>query len=174
MRQLFVALVLLISGSLLAQDTINVQTFTFDSITARRGTFVFPDTTHHYRKVLMLHTLKCSSQTTQDQYACGEWDYLTYHIIHEHTGLQDSTAMTHGYYRINALEPDSTELIATPLIDQHQRYSVSRTVDATTSETDHALGVNDASDATTLNVPAGSSRTQFIIRADELTGLTHI
>ncbi|MEO8733037.1 MAG: LamG domain-containing protein, partial [Flavobacteriales bacterium] len=115
-----------------------------------------------------------SSQTTQDQYACGEWDYLTYHIIHEHTGLQDSTAMTHGYYRINALEPDSTELIATPMIDQHQRYSVFRTVVGTPVETDHAIGVNDASDATTLNVPAGSSRTQFIIRADELTGLTHI
>jgi hypothetical protein len=174
MRPLFLASVLLLAGPLLAQDTITVQTFTFDSITARRGTWVFPDTTHHYRKVLMLHTLKCSSLTQQDQYACGEWDYLTYHFIHEHTGVLDSTAMTHGYYRINAVEPDSTELVTTPMLDHHQRYSVFRTVDDTTSETDHALGVNDASDATTLDVPAGAARTQFIIGADELTGLTHV
>src|SRR6187549_3242965 len=96
MERFFRALVLVLSTAtsaiVTAQDTIRVQTLTYADITARRGWYVFPDTTHQFRKVLMHHTLKCDPQTTQDQYACGEWDYLTYNIIHEHTGVLDSTA----------------------------------------------------------------------------------
>ena len=30
-------------------------------------------------KVLMYYTLKCDAVTTQDNYACGEWDYTILH-----------------------------------------------------------------------------------------------
>ncbi|MBK7752430.1 MAG: hypothetical protein IPI41_07425 [Flavobacteriales bacterium] len=96
-------LLLSLIGPLQAQeDTTRVQTLTYDSITTRRGWFQFPDDTHTYRKVLMHHTLKCDPQTTQDQYNCGEWDYLTYNFVHEHTGALDSTALQHPLFKVGA------------------------------------------------------------------------
>lgn len=157
-----------------AQDTLTVRTFTFDSITTRRGTWLFPDTSHHYRKVLMLHTLKCDAATTQDEYPCGAWDYLTYNRVYEHTGIPDSTALTHGRYRINAEEPDSTALSTLPLYDHHQRYERFRVVDAAGTGIDHPIGVNDASDALTLDASSGEARTQFLLTADALTGLDQV
>lgn len=71
-------------------DTVWVKTLTFDSITTRRGTWDFPDGSQTYRKVLMYHTLKCDPRTTQDKYNCGEWDYLTYTMLHRPTGDADS------------------------------------------------------------------------------------
>ena len=79
----------LISFSGYAQDTTVVQTLTFDSITTRRGVWQFPDSTHQYRKILMEYTLKCDAATTQDGFACGEWDYLTYTNVFDHTGLYE-------------------------------------------------------------------------------------
>jgi hypothetical protein len=80
--------------NLSSQDTIVVQTLTFDSITTRRGVWEFP-TGENFRKILMYHTLKCDPLTTHDQYDCGEWDYLTYNIIYSHTGVYDSTLYHH-------------------------------------------------------------------------------
>ncbi len=90
-----------------SQDTIVVQTLSFDSITTRRGVWAFPDTSHSYRKVLMQYTLKCDAATTQDGYACGEWDYLTYTNIYEHTGMLDSTLAEHPLFVMGASWPDS-------------------------------------------------------------------
>ncbi|MCJ8289407.1 MAG: T9SS type A sorting domain-containing protein [Crocinitomicaceae bacterium] len=75
-----------------AQDTTWVQTFTFDSISARRGDFTFPAELNNKRfeKVLMYYRLKCSPLTPWDQYDCGEWDYLAYTRIFDHTGDMDS------------------------------------------------------------------------------------
>ena len=57
-------------------DTIYVKTLTFKDTTKRSGTWLFPPK-DSYEKVVMLYTLKCDPATTQDQYPCGEWDYLT-------------------------------------------------------------------------------------------------
>lgn len=94
-----------------AQDTISVQTFTFDSITTRRGVWNFPDDDQTYRKVLMYYTLKCDPATTHDRYNCGEWDYLTYSKIWEHTGVYDSTLYTHpNFTKMTGQSPDSVAL----------------------------------------------------------------
>ena len=63
----FLFLLNLIALSLFSQDTIVVQTLTFDSITTRRGVWEFP-TGESFRKILMYHTLKCDPHTTHDQY----------------------------------------------------------------------------------------------------------
>ena len=75
-----------------AQDTTWVRTFTFDSISTRRGNFTFPPelNTQRFEKVLMYYKLKCSPLTPWDQYNCGEWDYLAYTRIFDHTGDMDS------------------------------------------------------------------------------------
>ena len=88
---LFTGLILSSFGTI-AQDTTWVQTFTYDSITTRRANFVFPEALKDMRfeKVLMYYKLKCSPLTTWDQYNCGEWDYLTYTRVFDHTGNFDS------------------------------------------------------------------------------------
>ena len=70
-----------------SQDTTWVQTFTFDSITNRHDQFEFPAelNSQRFEKVLMYYKLKCSPLTTWDQYNCGEWDYLTYTRVFDHT-----------------------------------------------------------------------------------------
>ena len=88
MKKVLLGLCLLIStNTILAQDTTWIQTLTFDDITKRRDWFQFPDDSQDYRKVLMYYTLKCDAATTQDQFDCGEWDYLTYSFVYDHMGF---------------------------------------------------------------------------------------
>ncbi len=70
-------------------DTLVVQTFTFDDITKRRGTFQLPDNDESYSKIEMIRTIKCDERTTLDKYPCGEWDYSTH--THLYVSKDDST-----------------------------------------------------------------------------------
>ena len=155
-------------GVLSAQDTLRVQTLTFSDITARRGWYQFPDSTHQYRKVLMHHTLKCDAATTQDQYACGEWDYLTYNLIHEHTGVLDSTALTHPLFKVGALVPASVERATVPFYHTRQMEVARRTITSTESESTHTIGAGDLWDSGLLQAVMGTSRSQYLFLADEL------
>ena len=97
------ALFIALSTNISAQDTTWVQTFTFDSISTRRADFEFPATLDEQRfeKVLMYYKLKCSPLTTWDQYNCGEWDYLTYTRVFDHTGFFDSVRVDSVKYLHN-------------------------------------------------------------------------
>jgi hypothetical protein len=101
-RLLIVALAL-ISSFTNAQDTTWVQTFTFDSISTRRGDFTFPPEldTMRFEKVLMYYKLKCDPLTPWDSYNCGEWDYLTYTRVFDHTGQMDSVQVDSVRYMNN-------------------------------------------------------------------------
>lgn len=94
-------------SSFFAQDTTWVQTFTFDSISNRHDQFQFPASldTQRFEKVLMYYKLKCSPLTTWDQYDCGEWDYLTYTRVFDHTGDFDSVKRESGKYLANFQVP---------------------------------------------------------------------
>ncbi|MBK9075602.1 MAG: T9SS type A sorting domain-containing protein [Flavobacteriales bacterium] len=163
-------LLLSLIGPLQAQeDTTRVQTLTYDSITTRRGWFQFPDDTHTYRKVLMHHTLKCDPQTTQDQYNCGEWDYLTYNFVHEHTGALDSTALQHPLFKVGATVPPAVERAPVPFYHTRQLEAARRTITGTLSETSHTVGSGGAWDNGLLQAQLGTSRSQFLFLASELT-----
>jgi len=71
--------------ALAVSDTTIVQTFTFGS--PQDSTFIFPKP-GQYRKVLMYYTLKCNPKQSP---ACGQWDYLTYTYLYQHTGILDSS-----------------------------------------------------------------------------------
>lgn len=169
MRHFPIWAALLATSSLCAQDTVHVQTLNFTDITKRRGWYVFPDSTHHYRKVLMHHTLKCDAATTQDQYPCGEWDYLTYNFIHEHTGLYDSTATDHPLFKVGRLGPPSVDTAGTPGADIWLEPATVRTILGVSSESDHAIGVADGTDAGTFNADRGTVHSQYLFQAAELT-----
>src|SRR4051812_141245 len=56
---------------------------------------VFPDTTHHYRKITLKYKLGCPSS------GCSQWDYTTQIFILRHTGTYDSTSSQHPYFTVN-------------------------------------------------------------------------
>jgi hypothetical protein len=99
-----------------AQDTTWVQTFTFDTITSRRALFQFPQEldTMRFEKVMMFYKLKCSPLTTWDQYDCGEWDYLTYTRVFDHTGVFDSVAKNSSRYLSNWTAPNTVQYTPLP------------------------------------------------------------
>ena len=60
----------------------------------------------------MYHRLKCFEDGTAGNlgYPCGEWDYLTYNYLFDHTGLYDSTALTHPVHLINDADFEEASL----------------------------------------------------------------
>lgn len=95
------------------EDTITVQTFTYGS--PLRGWFQFPPDSNRYRKVWLYYKLKCDKGTTQDNYPCGEWDYLTYTYLYDHTGLMDSTLYYQPSFEVKGASPDSFSYRRSPI-----------------------------------------------------------
>lgn len=106
----------LISFVSISQDTTWVQTFTFDSISTRRANFEFPQELNdkRFEKVLMYYKLKCSPLTTWDNYDCGEWDYLTYTRVFDHTGNYDSVLVEGSKYLSNLTAPATINYVPYP------------------------------------------------------------
>ena len=105
MKKIFlIALVFCLSLNLLAGpgDTTTVQFFTFNS--TRDSIVKFPSDTVSFEKVLMYYTLKCNPAQSP---ACGEWDYLTYTYLYEHTGVLDSVQQWHANFEVDGISPDS-------------------------------------------------------------------
>ena len=107
-------------------DTTWVQTYTWEAQnnpetaydSPGRRWFTFPsgeDTS--YRKILMYHRLKCFDDGTAGNlgFPCGEWDYLTYNYLFDHTGLLDSTALTHPLHLINDADFEEASLMLNPV-----------------------------------------------------------
>jgi hypothetical protein len=107
-------------------DTTWVQTFTWEEQnnpatnyeSPGRRWFDFPSSNNDtaYQKVLMYHTLKCFEDGTAGGlgYACGEWDYLTYNYLFDHTGLLDSNLLTHPRWLVDDLPFIADTLIYVP------------------------------------------------------------
>ena len=154
----------------LAQDTTWVQTFTFDTIVTRRANFVFPQELNEKRfeKVLMYYKLKCSPLTTWDQYNCGEWDYLTYTRVFDHTGNFDSVQVTGNQYMTNLSNPATFQYANAPYAysDTYVRSEKNRSGANLTSNT-----VNSASAVSPFpfNVSNNGGRYQMLLSASELT-----
>jgi len=171
MKRLSLLLLLSVcSLNLLAQDTVVVQTLTFDSTWTRRGKWVFPPATEKYRKILMYHTLKCFPTVSGDgKYACGEWDYLTYTFVYDNKGVLDSTYQSRFNYTIGGATPDSLPYTTGPVYDFTRLYKKYITRTATTSLDTFRVGQSIQSDGNMFGVsPAG--RSQYLWRAAELQG----
>lgn len=161
MRKLFILLSLFLSLSSSGQDTTVVQTFTFDSITTRRGIFQFPDSSEQFRKILMAYRLKCDAATTADQYPCGEWDYLTYTNVYHKTGLIDSILYQHPRYKSGIQSFDSLGFCT-----QYPTYFLKNT-DIQTLEIDSLIDefstvISDSGLFFEIPTPADSKRSRLI------------
>ena len=152
-------------------DTLVVQTFTWEWPvnpgwnSPKEGWFEFPSGGKQYEKILMYYTLKCDP--TQNP-ACGEWDYLTYARLYEHTGVFDSNQVTHPNFRINGSAPDTLGYLTSPSYSFLPRIEKRIVYDDTTEFASHALG----SGSETLDVlqqVAADGRFYVMWTEDELT-----
>jgi hypothetical protein len=145
-------------------DTITVQTFSFGS--PQDAWFVFPSDTIRFEKILMQYTLKCNPAQSP---ACGEWDYLTYTYLYQHTGLLDSSVVHQPAYTLNGNAPDSILYMTTPSYTYSPSWQYYTVHTDTTSLNAYTIGAG----MLTGNFPLGAShpvsRVQYLWRATEMT-----
>ncbi len=171
MNKLYLAsLFALFSFMTIAQDTTWVQTFTFDSISSRRSNFIFPDelNTKRFEKVLMYYKLKCDAQTPWDQYNCGEWDYLAYSRIFDHTGVYDSVQVDSVRYMNNFDNPAQYNYENYPSV-QDERVFAENNMSPFINTLGNLGMVNTSSSNLPFNVTSNGNRMQILITAAELT-----
>ncbi len=125
-------LLLLIKAQAQPGDTTVVQTFSWESQnnpntaydSPGRRWFNFPasDNGVEYQKILMYYNLKCFSDGTAGNlgFPCGEWDYLTYTYLFQHTGVYDSTLTNHPLYLINNADFYFAELTSQAVVHTQQ------------------------------------------------------
>ncbi len=144
------------------RDTITVQTFTYGS--PQNAWFALPPDTTGYEKILMHYKLKCNPAQSP---ACGEWDYLTYTYLYDHTGVLDSTLYTAPSFTVEGTSPDTFGYMNTPTytyIPHFQDYIVY--TDTTLLNT-HNIGQASTSSGETFSGNA-NSRSQYIWKTAEL------
>lgn len=148
-------------------DTVSVQTFTFGS--PQDAWFVFPDESVSFEKVLMQYTLRCVEGGAGGYaYPCGEWDYLTYTYLYEHTGDLDSTLLYHPNYLANNSSPDTFQYATSPtftLIPSWDYYTV---YDDTLSFASYQTGSAETNASQPFDAVNPVSKTQILFTADEL------
>jgi hypothetical protein len=105
------------------ENTINIQTLTYGS--PPRGKFLFPKDTTRLEKILMHYKLRCPFDGP-----CGEWDYLMYINLYDHTGVMDSVVDTAFSYDVGGTHPDSFPYMSSPSWHYFPRIltSVTRTL----------------------------------------------
>ena len=153
-------------------DSIVVQTLTYDSTWTRRGKYVFPPATQKFRKIVMYHSLKCYPGKSGDgNYACGEWDYLTYTFLYDHKGIMDSTYQWQWYFKVNNSTPALLSYTSKPIYDyypSYQKYFKSQTV---TSFDSILIGKGKTTTSLPFNASQKSVRVQYLWQISELNGL---
>ncbi len=160
---ILIALALCSFSEIYAQDTTWVNTLNFSDITKRRGTYSFPEG-KTYRKIKMHYTLKCDPATTRDNFNCGEWDYLSYAIVHDSTGRIDSNEYEHSNFMIGDLAPTSFDYVNNSHADTFYRYDKFRVVSNVTTSDSIVLGAGNNSSSESIE----ENRVQYIYTAAEL------
>ncbi len=161
----------LVSTCLQAQDTVVVQTLTYDS-TSRAGVWEFPSDTNSWRKIIMQYSMRCHDALIGNAnfVGCWEWDYSCNTIITDSSRLDSSkrTAPSHFISNFTGSPFDLTNTATYSYFDYVQ-HAV--TYGATVSETPYGvLGTSPGPQ----NFPFGTAnrvgRSQFLWTAAEMSG----
>ena len=166
----FILFVAFIAGTVvIAQDTISVQTFTYDSISTRRATFDFPTELQGqtFEKVLMYYNLKCSPLTPWDSYNCGEWDYLTNTTVFNHTGDFDSVGIEGTQFLVNGVDVPTISYVSNPYYHYYQNYQYF--INYTSQvDNDYAVGAGTMPASQPFGAANKVQHTQLLWTASEL------
>ena len=100
----------LVTSAVQAQDTVIVQTLTYDS-TSRAGVWEFPSDTNSWRKIIMQYSMRCHDALVGNAnfVGCWEWDYSCNTII------TDSSRAAEGSH----VEPDARDLAGRKSLASH-------------------------------------------------------
>ncbi len=153
----------------LAQDTIVVQTFTYDS-TSRSATFAFPELDGtSYSKVLLEYSMRCHDAIAggSGNVGCYEWDYTCNTVITD-PSRTDSTRATHPSHTISNFSGDEFEYVSSPTYTSYQYTQKEVTVSDNSNSNFKQMGMGNAPLSAPFGTTALSGKTQFIWRADEL------
>lgn len=148
-------------------DTITVQTFTYNSPgSPKEGWFQFPGDSLQFEKILMYYTLKCDPSQSP---ACGEWDYLTYTRLFEHTGMFDSTLLSHPSFIAKGIAKDTVGLRNQPWYSYQPWWMYHLMVTDTSSYLADTIGQGNLTNTKALAAGSPDHRAQYLWRASELT-----
>lgn len=146
-------------------DTVTVQTFDFNTTgSPKEGWFEFPSDSLDYEKILMYYTLKCDNSQNP---ACGEWDYLTYTKLHEHTGDYDSTLKHQASFNVLGIDKDTIELENDPYYHYKPWWMKFYYAVDTLSIYQDTIGQAGYPNTLALPAPAPDHRAQYLYRASE-------
>ena len=179
---LSIALFCFVQCHALAQsaDTTVVQTFTWQAqnnpATAYdspgRRWFDFPPSNNgvEYQKILMYYNLKCFEDGTAGNlgYPCGEWDYLTYTYLYDHTGVIDSTQAQHPLFFVNNADFETIDMTSQPVVITREYQHDVRVMDSVSDEVSFSPGTSSALQNVLL-ANGTSARSIFLYRAEELS-----
>ncbi|MDA0973580.1 MAG: peptide-N-glycosidase F-related protein [Bacteroidetes bacterium] len=162
MRFLSILFAVVITLTMTAQDTTRVQTLEFSDITKRRGWYQFPEDAENYRKIVMRYTLKCDQATTQDNFACGEWDYTTYTDVYRYENVGTP------YFLLGAQALDSIPYSTEAGYDYYQSYQYFPIYSGVISEEAYSIGDGLSGTIDHLRMDKVNHRAQYIFTASEL------
>jgi len=152
-------------------DTLVVQTFTWGWPTnpgwlaPKEGRFFFPTAEKRFEKILLYYTLKCDPAQNP---ACGEWDYLTYTRLHEHTGVYDSTQLTHPNFTVFGATVDTLRYMNAPSYAYYPRLQRSIRYTDTLNLDLSVLGNGTVSSALPFGAGAEGARSYVLWSRSEL------
>jgi len=147
-----------------AGDTIALQTFTFGS--PQDAWFVFPSDTVGVEKILMKYTLKCNPAQSP---ACGEWDYLTYTYLYDHTGLIDSAVQTQNNFTVNGQALPSFAYTNQQAYNYSLNWQYGINYIDTVSFNSGSIGLQNNQNQTAIQSSNTAARSQHLWTAVELT-----
>lgn len=155
-----------------AQETITVQTLTYDS-TGRDYMFDFPeDDGTTYERILMLYNMRCKGANVSipgnTNFGCGEWDYScnTYVVDSSYT---DSLSATHPTHIISGFSGTEFAFTTSPtnVYTQYDQKEVTYT--STSMESVISVGTGSEKLNHPFSTQSETSKSQYVWRASELT-----
>lgn len=176
MKKLLTIITLIATIQSIAQDTVVVQTLTYDS-TGRDYMFDFPvDDGTTYEKIIMQYSMRCTdglvSTGNEPNKGCGEWDYSCNTYITD-TSYTDSIKGTHPTHVISGFSGTAFNYTNTPT-NSYYRFTLKNADITITTEDTLTVGAGTDSVNNTFQTSYGAAKTQYLWTASELSsaGLT--
>ncbi len=156
----------LIYSFTVAQDTVVVQTLTWQD-EQRSGFYTFPDDPEDtYRKIIMRYNMRCHDAAVGNgNVGCREWDYSCNTFITD-PGLVDSTRAFHPNYIIPGFSGTQFLYTSQPVLTYTQYEQQSTTLEEVTIL--NLAEIGEDSIPLNLGVPEGGAREQYLYQQEEL------
>jgi len=156
----------LIGNLATAQDTIVVQTLTWQD-NQRSGYYTFPDNPEDtYRNIIMRYNMRCHNAAVGNgNVGCREWDYSCNTFITD-PSMVDSTRAFHPNYRIPGFSGTQFLYTSQPVYAYTQYEQQETTFEDVTVL--HLAEIGDGTIPLNLGVPQGGAREQYLYQQEEL------